>query len=673
MKRRIKAALYVLVLMASTAASALGGSAAVHPWRSFFLYAAAFAALYMYCFYGGKEECRGIRGVLFIVLSGIVLRLLFLAYPLSDDVNRYAWEGLVQQQGVNPYITAPAQMQDAFADDAIFAGMNHKEVSAIYPPVAMLTFRALSAIHYSLRAYKLFFIGCDILLLVLLVPLIRQWHRPVHWIALYAWNPLVLLYGAGEGHLDVLYLLFMAASFLAFTHRRSAWAGFFLLGMAVMTKYLCVIFLPFLITRKNWKELFFFFLPFITILPFLAPGMSEGLSVFGSEMAYNDVIPRLLRALFSGPAYALSMLAVFVFGYSLIWLFTQDRRWTGLFYVYLWCILCLPCVHVWYLMPLALLMICTPGRAAFLLMITSGLAFHVMHRQWFSGEWRESGWIWCATYIPFFLLLIRDWSASGLPWHQRFSPPETIDLIIPVHNEADRIIPHLRSLQEAIVRIQSLPVECRILVVDGGSTDGTDELIGKEPVEQLQAPRGRGTQLAAGYAASNADLILFLHADCLMHPDALQKLLQSLQKKPAVTWGVLGHRYDAQTLSLRIINCLNHIRVHAAGIAFGDQGIFFRREILLRRGGMPVLPLMEDVELSLRLAGIPRISLGQSLVISARRWEHGRAPARALRIIGMVFAYLLCRRLGGDIRRLSFWLYSVYYPAKNHPKGTVHV
>lgn len=673
MKNKATSVFCVAALLAANAALGLGSAAAVHPWRSFFLYAAAFAALYIYCFHPSQNDAKNLHGVLFIIATGILLRLLFLNVPLSDDVNRYAWEGLIQQQGINPYITAPAEMEQAFANESIFAGINHKEVSAIYPPVAMLAFRAVSALRYSLTAYKVFFVGCDMLLLILLVPLIRRWQRPVHWLALYAWNPLVLLYGAGEGHFDVLYLLFMAASFLAFTHRRSAWAGFFLLGMAVLTKYLCIIFLPFLITRKNRRAFPFFFLPFLTFLPFVSPGMSDGLAVFTGEMAYNDVIPRLLRLFFPGQEYLFAMLAVFTFGYALIWFFNQNRRFDGMLYAYLWCILCLPCVHGWYLMPLALLLIRAPNRAAFLLMITSGLAFHVMHRQWFSGEWRESGWIWCATYLPFFLLLIRDWNASGLPWQRRFPPPETIDILIPVHNEAARIIPHLRSLQEALAQIQSMPVDCRILVVDGGSTDGTAELIAKEPVEPLQAPRGRGTQLAAGYEASAADLMVLLPADSLVDPDALRNLLKTLQSKSAIGWGILGHCYDTSIPTLRVVRLLNRIRFHLFGIAFGDQGIFFRREILLRRGGMPVLPLMEDVELSLRLAGIPRISLGQSLVISARRWEHGRAPARALRIIGMVFAYLLCRRLGGDIRRLSFWLYSVYYQTKNHTKGSIHV
>lgn len=669
MKWCSKTVLYALVLMMSNAALALDGPTALHPWRSFFLYAVAFTALYLYCFHGGKTESRGIRGICFIVASGIILRLLFLDYPLSDDVNRYAWEGMIQQQGVNPYITAPAQMGEAFADDAIFAGINHKEVSTIYPPLAMLTFRVLSAFHYSLTTYKLFFIGCDLLLLALLVPLIRQWQRPAHWLAFYAWNPLVLLYGAGEGHLDVLYLLFMAAAFLAFTHRRSAATGFFLLGMAVMTKYLCVIFLPFLITRENRKWLPFFFLPFLAVVLFLAPGMTEGLAVFSGGMAYNDVIPRLLRTLFSGPAaYVVSMLAVFVFGYALIWLFTQDQRWTGLFYVYLWCILCLPCVHVWYLMPLALLMIWTPNRAVFLLMITVGLGFHIMHRQWYFGVWQESWWIWCATYIPFFLLLIYDWKAVRLPWQRRFSPPDTIDMIIPVHNEASRILSHLHSLQTAVNRINRDQIGFRILIVDGESSDNTCDLLADEAVELLQAPRGRGTQLAAGYAASTADLIILLHADCLMHPDALRRLLQVLQAKPSVGWGVLGHGYNVKTPALRIIDWLNQIRFHAVGIAFGDQGIFFRREVLAGRGGIPDILLMEDVELSLRLADVPRISLKKNLIASARSWERSNALFRAARIMGMVFAYLLCRRLGGDIKRLSVRLYSFYYGVPNQSK-----
>lgn len=652
------------VAILANAAIALGPAVAQQPWRSFFLYAAAFLALYVYAFRTSAARSGSVRTTtLFILVTGVLLRLLFFPYPLSNDVNRYAWEGLVQQQGINPYITAPATMQEAFADDPIFAGINHKTVSAIYPPVSMLTFRAVSSLHYSLQAYKIFFIGCEILLLVLLVPLIRRWRVPTHWLALYAWNPLVLLYGAGEGHLDVLYLLFLGTAFLAFTYHRFAWAGFLLLGMAVMTKYLCVIFLPFLLTRENRKWMPFFFLPFLAVVPFLAPGMTQGLAAFSGEMAYNDVVPRLLRNLVNGPAYSLALLMVFTGGYGLIWLFHQQNRWAGMLYAYLWCILCLPSVHIWYLMPLALLMIRVPNRAIFLLMVMVGLGFHVMHHEWFHGEWREFGWIWCATYVPFFLLLIRDWKSVGLPWQPTYAPPQTVDILIPVFNEASRIIPHLRSLQAAIARADLPPAGIRLLAVDGGSTDDTRELLVGESVQCIEAPLGRGTQFAAGLDASDGDLVILLHADSLAHPAVLQTFLQVLREKPTVGWGVLGHGYDVPTSTMRIIRWLNRIRFHVFGIAFGDQGIFFRREVLAARGGMPAIPLMEDVELSIRLQGIARLSLGEPLDISARRWKQGSAAIRAIRIIGMVFGYLLGRRLGVNIKQLTKRMYASYYGA----------
>ncbi len=652
------------VVLLANAVLALRGATAIQPWQSFILYTVAFAALYGFSLGTQANSGKSICGPGPIIIAGIVLRLLFMGYPLSDDVNRYAWEGVIQQQGTNPYVTAPIQMADTFANDPIFGGINHKAVSAIYPPVAMLVFRAVSSLRYSLWTYKWFFFVCDVLVLILLVPLIRHWRRPVHWLALYAWNPLVLLYGVGEGHLDVLYVIFLVAALLAFSHRRMAWAGFLLLGMAVMTKYLCIIFLPFLVTRDNRKHLVFFFVSLLAIIPFLAPGMTEGLSIFSSQMAYNDVIPRLLRHFFSGVSYTVSMIVVFALGYGLIWLFFQEHRYAGMLYAYVWCILCLPSVHVWYLMPLALLLVQAPNRAVLLLMTTAGLGFHVLHRQWYSGVWQESWWIWCSTYIPFALLLVRDWGSFRLPWQCRYPKPESIDILVPVHNEALHIISHMQSLQQAIDRLDSSCLRCRIYVVDGGSTDDTLALITSKAVEKCHSRLGRGTQLATGWAQSNADLVLMLHADSLLQPDALVHLIHVLEQHPGVGWGVLGHGYDASTRALNVIAWLNRIRFAVFGIAFGDQGIFFRRTVLAQSGGMPDIPLMEDVELSLRLAGDPRISLGGGLTVSARHWERGAKGIRALRIIGIVFLYLLCRRLGANIDGLAARLYAYYYDRK---------
>jgi glycosyltransferase involved in cell wall biosynthesis len=737
-----------MLLFSTTAIIALGDPVSFYPLRSFVLYAVGFIALYLLVFKLNShdneskspnkttvpsstsscnisdstccltQQAYSITNLsdtlLFIVITGIILRALFFAYPLSDDVNRYAWEGMIQGQGVNPYITAPAKLNDEFNNDPIFAGINHKAVSTAYPPVAMLTFKVISTISYSLTAYKLFFIICDSLVLLLLAILIKQWKIPEKRLALYAWNPLILLYGAGEGHFDVLHILFIVAALLLFnlSNKRTVkdnkfrlptaneclitysinnglflGLAFFMLGTAVMTKFLAIIILPFIITRRNLKWLPCFFIPFLTVIPFWSPDMASGLMTFSGEMSYNDVIPKLLRYFLTGTLYKLSMIIVFALGLGAIWLMIQQKRLTGIFYAFLWCIFCLPCVHVWYLMPLAIFILAVPNRAVFLLFITCGTGFWVLNHQLVTGEWREFIWIWLATYVPVVILLLYDWNNIKLPWVNASPAPSTVDIIIPVYNEAERITEHLASVEQAIQYASATGIQFQLTIIDGGSTDKTLEqaanvlkIISERRMSNIEhstsnnkikganwyqiidsAKKGRGSQLAAGFAKTNGDMVIMLHADSIMHQDALLKFVNKVTQNPTAGWGILGHNYDKKSLKMNKVRLMNRFRFNVMGIAFGDQGIWVRRNIMERQDGIPAIPLMEDIEISLRLSGVPRLSMGESLTISTRRWDNRTLFTYSFQVVYFVVWYIFSRRLNFNIGNISEKLYIKYY------------
>ena len=83
----------------------------------------------------------------------------------------------------------------------------------------------------------------------------------------------------------------------------------------------------------------------------------------------------------------------------------------------------------------------------------------------------------------------------------------SISVVIPALNEAACLAETLRS-----VRSEN-PYE--ILVVDGGSADGTVEAA-READRVLQGPRGRAAQMNLGAAHATGDVLLFLHADCTL-------------------------------------------------------------------------------------------------------------------------------------------------------------
>ena len=135
-----------------------------------------------------------------IFLTGIVLRLTLLAsYPVfSDDIFRYLWEGKMQINGINPYLTAPADAATIPYRDAYFQQINHKTIPTIYPPLSELFFRVCMKTAYNLYFFKAMLILLDLGLLVFLNLIIRKRGIPVYYLLIYAWHPLVIVEMPGK-------------------------------------------------------------------------------------------------------------------------------------------------------------------------------------------------------------------------------------------------------------------------------------------------------------------------------------------------------------------------------------------------------------------------------------------------------------------------------------------
>ncbi len=154
---------------------------------------------------GAATDSRREVPVAGVLAVAVVLRLLALPLTpgLSDDVYRYLWDGRVAASGSNPYLLTPDDESLAGLRDDLWTKTGHREIATVYPPLALGIFAGAAVLPEPLLAYKLALAAVDLAGCVLLLALARR--RGNGWAALaYVWNPLLVVEGAGMGHVDVL-------------------------------------------------------------------------------------------------------------------------------------------------------------------------------------------------------------------------------------------------------------------------------------------------------------------------------------------------------------------------------------------------------------------------------------------------------------------------------------
>jgi len=192
-----------------------------------------------------------------------------------------------------------------------------------------------------------------------------------------------------------------------------------------------------------------------------------------------------------------------------------------------------------------------------------------------------------------------------------------LSVIIPTLNEASYLGPTLDRAAAAD------PVPERI-VVDAGSDDATVEVARAHEARVIEAAEGRGTQQREGARAASGDVLLFLHADTLLPERYRRHVGETLERSP-VSAGAFQLRINRPDVRFRWIERMVLLRSRVAELPYGDQALFMRRATYEQAGGMPPVPLMEDVMMVRRLRRLGRVQIVPAKVeTSGRRWErHG--------------------------------------------------
>lgn len=221
--------------------------------------------------------------------------------------------------------------------------------------------------------------------------------------------------------------------------------------------------------------------------------------------------------------------------------------------------------------------------------------------------------------------------------------PSRISIIIPALNESDYLE---RTLAPLV-----WDANCEIIVADGGSSDGTDEVAVAAGARLIRAAPGRARQLNEGAGSAAGDVLLFLHADTLVPPQ-FGDLVRAALASEQVVGGAFQLHIDGSQRSLRLIEWGANLRSRWRRMPYGDQGLFVKTETFDQLGGFRELPIMEDYEFVRRLRRQGRIVLlNQPITTSARRWET-LGPWNTTWINQLV---ILGYHLGVSPQRLASW------------------
>jgi rSAM/selenodomain-associated transferase 2 len=218
-----------------------------------------------------------------------------------------------------------------------------------------------------------------------------------------------------------------------------------------------------------------------------------------------------------------------------------------------------------------------------------------------------------------------------------------VTVVIPTLNERE-------NLPRAVV---SAAAADEIIVADGGSDDDTREWARAQPgVRVVEAPRGRGAQLAAGARIATGDVLLFLHADCRLPGDAWDRIAAALADPRTVGGCFLVRFAETEPRSLAWTALAISLHSRFTKTATGDQAVFVRRAVYDAMEGFAPWPLFEDVNFVARLRRRGRfVVLPQSVTISARRWQTLGVGRTNLRMVLLWCGY----RLGVPPAALKRW------------------
>lgn len=274
-------------------------------------------ALYLWWIIGKNKHHHSPSRIKYGIGLGIALRILatFSLPILSDDYFRFLWDGQLLLEGVNPFTILPSQLAEDTSrliemglSEEWFTSLNSPDYFTIYPPVLQAIFMlgaSLGSLKAGVILMKVIVLIGEIVSLLLLKKILTETGKKQSALLWYALNPLVIVELCGSLHFEALMITLMLAALWLFIRKKEIASAIFL-GLAISTKLLPLIFLPFLLKQIGfWRSLRYGLIAGgVTLLLFspllteeMLNGFQESLTLYLNRFEFNAGLWYLIRAI----------------------------------------------------------------------------------------------------------------------------------------------------------------------------------------------------------------------------------------------------------------------------------------------------------------------------------------------------------------------------------------
>jgi hypothetical protein len=378
----------------------------------------AAGAIYLVALYFFEASDDAPTAFWLILLGALLFRLVLfpLAPTLSDDIHRYRWEGRVQQAGYNPYSVRPDDLRLVSLRDANWNSIPGRDIPTIYPPLSELLWRFGYRFLPGPVAFKLPSLFADLLVVGMLAGWVRFSGGRNFTLAIYAWNPLVIIEFAASGHHDSLAIAAVFAASLLIIRGRGTLSTLALAAGALVKVFPIVLF-PLWLRRAGWPRSLWSWLNALAAIAMAAvcawpfrtawQDLLHSLRNYESGWRFNNPSLYALLAWFSGlPEVAASIGVGVVVGLS-IWAAARRIDSARAAFIFFGAILMLsPNSNSWYFTWLVPFLAFFPNPAWLLLTVLQLLSYHVLIDYQANGIYQfQPFYLWLA-YCPFYALLL---------------------------------------------------------------------------------------------------------------------------------------------------------------------------------------------------------------------------------------------------------------------------